>query len=822
MNNSLRDTSSSMHNVLVMSDKLSGSGEGKKLCLVSDARATYEPTAAGLAEQLVRDGWQVTLLDLATHAAVEQAPVPYQIIHLRGVHEENNWYTPMQSLCVYQWLRDKDFDLVVFQHGFGAGYFSTIARQQGIALVHTPIVIMAEDPYMWWLEKGDYAPPAIRTDIEIDFLEHEAVRRADAVFASRLEVLEWMQQWGWKLPAGKEKCAVLGQDDGISWGKWLAQISPSPKVGKADKVVLPKVKISLCLAVSAKSGLLDEVLASIAEQNYDDFDVVLVDYGSAHPQKAVFCKLYARFFEQGRWHWDNSLHSGVNQARNRALELAKGTHILPLNDTMILVPYALELMAQVAQKGMDILISVPGIHPKIGVLWPLAFVPARKPGGMSRLPVAWVTFGSNLNPNFFFNPMPQGDALFKREILKELGGFRDLEKGAAYHELLIRAFVAGHAVEVIPEVLLLTRATESRRGRKESLSDRRQIIASLLPSFPENLRPYFHAMMVMHFVGNLKEPGRFPENVTDQKMTLPKTHRLFDRKSVDSDTINVIFTLNDAYCVPTAVMLASLLTNTKSPVSLHGIADISLESEAFLRKVAKHFGATINFVDVNIGAYESMPSMSIHDNTQSKVVYSRMFLADYMTGLKRAIALDSDIIVRHDINQLWQTDLGDNTIAAVPDGYLCLDPKFKNQFVMSPKHRDILGGNYFNMGVLLIDFDRWREQKVSEAAVNWLKYFEDNLLAYQIGDQTPMNLAIAGRWLKLSPTWNMGVLIKKSYAPHYQMTEKRLESLEKDPAIYHFLTHEKPWHEECVQHQHFTNEYRVYEKMVRALIKDAA
>jgi lipopolysaccharide biosynthesis glycosyltransferase len=87
---------------------------------------------------------------------------------------------------------------------------------------------------------------------------------------------------------------------------------------------------------------------------------------------------------------------------------------------------------------------------------------------------------------------------------------------------------------------------------------------------------------------------------------------------------------------------------------------------------------------------------------------------------------------------------------------------------------------YFNAGVLLIDLDRWRHERISERALEFLEKHPTTPYA----DQDALNVACDGRWKHLDHKWNF----QAHDSQRFERTEKRLR-----PAILHFVMAAKPW-----------------------------
>ena len=131
-------------------------------------------------------------------------------------------------------------------------------------------------------------------------------------------------------------------------------------------------------------------------------------------------------------------------------------------------------------------------------------------------------------------------------------------------------------------------------------------------------------------------------------------------------------------------------------------------------------------------------------------------------------------LVQEDLSPLWQTDLGGAPAGAVIDG---LDAQLK-------QGEPLLGvprvASYFNAGVLLIDVPRWRQLRVSEKALAYLRSHPQS--PYM--DQDGLNVALDGCWTWLDPRWN--------FQDHYETHITSLQGPAR-PAVVHFVTRTKPW-----------------------------
>jgi lipopolysaccharide biosynthesis glycosyltransferase len=147
---------------------------------------------------------------------------------------------------------------------------------------------------------------------------------------------------------------------------------------------------------------------------------------------------------------------------------------------------------------------------------------------------------------------------------------------------------------------------------------------------------------------------------------------------------------------------------------------------------------------------------------------------------KRVLYLDSDLAVLTDVRALWSVDLGPYPIGAVIDAYLDADA-FAARWALAP------GGRYFNAGVLLIDLEKVRAEKLFSAAIDFIAKHDRDL---PYNDQDALNWAFWRNWHVLDVKWNVQRFMAMPETQGALTDDKRLKG---PPAIIHFMGSEKPW-----------------------------
>jgi lipopolysaccharide biosynthesis glycosyltransferase len=261
------------------------------------------------------------------------------------------------------------------------------------------------------------------------------------------------------------------------------------------------------------------------------------------------------------------------------------------------------------------------------------------------------------------------------------------------------------------------------------------------------------------------------------------------RDPAQSAEIQVLCSCDEPYLPHTATMLCSLLEhNDVSRIHLFYIS-IAGEELAKLSSLAARYGSEL------VGHRmmpENLQDFRLHKPYWSVANYFRLLAPRILPAdLDKILYLDSDIIVRRSLRELWSTDISDHAFGAVEDAFW--DRKL-DYFEVPP------GAKYFNSGVLLINLDFWRRNKVYERAVEFIR---DNPEKVNYYDQDALNATLVDSWISLSAIWNDHAR-SKLHVP--AVRNKNIL----DPAIVHFVGPFKPWDWAC-EHP-FKREYHQHRR----------
>jgi lipopolysaccharide biosynthesis glycosyltransferase len=169
----------------------------------------------------------------------------------------------------------------------------------------------------------------------------------------------------------------------------------------------------------------------------------------------------------------------------------------------------------------------------------------------------------------------------------------------------------------------------------------------------------------------------------------------------------------------------------------------------------------------------------------------RLELPRLLPDLDRVVYLDADILVRSPLTELWETELGACPAAAARDmGFPFAANVLPWQELGLPPD-----GPYYNSGVMVLALDRWRASGVGERALRLAQEHR-----FQLGDQCALNVALAGAWQRLPPTWNFQRNhLRADGLPWVVEPAAELAAAIESPAIVHFCGQRwnRPWQPEC-------------------------
>lgn len=261
--------------------------------------------------------------------------------------------------------------------------------------------------------------------------------------------------------------------------------------------------------------------------------------------------------------------------------------------------------------------------------------------------------------------------------------------------------------------------------------------------------------------------------------------------------IPVVFASDNNYVPMLTTTIYSMLRNASSEYRyditvLH--RDISGDNQCIMRDFLSSFdNVEISFCDVSqiIDKY----NLTTNNPHISVETYYRFLIQDLLPHYDKVLYLDSDLIVKGDVSELFAVDLGDALLAAAHDIDFVANVNMKRGDRLAYA-RDILGMKdpygYFQAGVLVLNTRAMRAEYTME---QWLEFASDERFIYN--DQDVLNAHCEGKVVYLDYDWNVMIDCCGrignvfSFAPA-GMLDAFMDSRNHEK-IVHYAGVQKPW-----------------------------
>ena len=226
--------------------------------------------------------------------------------------------------------------------------------------------------------------------------------------------------------------------------------------------------------------------------------------------------------------------------------------------------------------------------------------------------------------------------------------------------------------------------------------------------------------------------------------------------------------------------MASVFENTTERITVHILHDntLTVDNRDKFVYLTGQYNQHVEFYNVETLAAERIKEFKDKLIKGSDYRYSiaslyRLFISNIISESNKIIYLDADIIVNRDIKDLWNINLNELPLAAMPE-FACGVKFVKDKYLITSN--TVVGEDYINSGVLLLNLKSLREHEndIWDEGCSFVishpecKYFDQDILNY----------CFSKNYVKLTPDFNRFVDIERIY--HKPCSVK--------PHIYHFLS----------------------------------
>lgn len=246
--------------------------------------------------------------------------------------------------------------------------------------------------------------------------------------------------------------------------------------------------------------------------------------------------------------------------------------------------------------------------------------------------------------------------------------------------------------------------------------------------------------------------------------------------------LHLALAFDDKYVVPFYVLISSIFMNNKDKkIVIHVIVSgVTNEEKEGIVAYAARSNSEIIFYDIDIEYVGRLVLPDNEDNYLTGAIYYRLFFPFLVPAeVERLLYIDVDTLVVGGLAELFNVNLNGKPVGAVIDTDM---PARIDLGIASVE-------DYFNSGVLLIDIEKWKAQKITEQAFKIINEEPERIKGYP--DQDALNMALRDNWYKLEHKYNL----MRLYVPN-AVPKRQFANFLKDQKIIHY-NGKKPWFSDC-------------------------
>ncbi len=254
---------------------------------------------------------------------------------------------------------------------------------------------------------------------------------------------------------------------------------------------------------------------------------------------------------------------------------------------------------------------------------------------------------------------------------------------------------------------------------------------------------------------------------------------------MSNQVIPIFYACDDNFVKYTIVSLRSMMENA-SKGNQYKVYILNTDISGRMKKIMYDMAGgdfEVRFVDVSHMIESIKDRLPIRDY-YSKTTYFRLFIAEMFPEYQKAVYIDSDTVVLGDIAEFYNHELGDCWLGGAHEQAMVQIDEYGTYV------EECVGverDNYFNAGVILINCEQFRRQRVLEQFIQHLHEYD--FVVTQ--DEDYLNLICHNHVLWLDSKWNMEVFGEIPVA-------------EPEFKILHFIMVSKPWHfSDCRYREYF-------------------
>jgi len=548
------------------------------------------------------------------------------------------------------------------------------------------------------------------------------------------------------------------------------------KIRVADKKPLVTiVTVTFNIIKNGRKKYFRQCLESVHNQTYKNIEHIVID-GASNDGTLNLVKEYA---DKGWITYISEHDNGIYDAMNKGIKIAKGKYIAFLNsddfyhnnDTVKISVEKLE--ENNADFSYANFISIDSGR-KVIIRGELEKFLYTMPFGHPTMFVKTLVILKEGSFNEKYG-LPSDYELIIRLILKDYRNIYINEELATY-----RIGGLGSSTDYSTEIAKIYYDRYSAFHKFSNLEEARDIMYGM--KLPENFIANFRSYANKEKYKNIDIEKVISLLICNLSECEGKN---FFETNIVKEGIPVFLSSDNNYAPFVATTISSIMENTASYIDFYILdGGISIENVKKIKELKKIFpNFSIEFIEINTREKFAGFPERLHFSID---MYTRFLIPELKPDLKKIIYSDVDVIFMDDIVKLFNEDLENKVLGAVPYSFGYLNPNKKEikdyhkRLNLSDTHK------YFESGLLLIDGNLWRKRNLTEKLMREVKRNSRDIILTP--DQDVFNIVLENDYKELD---NKYIVV-----PHREKIMKTSAETRKSilkPFIIHFAGSEKPW-----------------------------
>ncbi len=270
--------------------------------------------------------------------------------------------------------------------------------------------------------------------------------------------------------------------------------------------------------------------------------------------------------------------------------------------------------------------------------------------------------------------------------------------------------------------------------------------------------------------------------------------------------IEILYCFDENYNIQGFSSIFSLLNKSSKKLNINLIHKTINDVNFIPKKILNH----INLNNIKVYKFKNngYKFPNINGTHVSEATYYRLFIDDYLpNSIEQIVYMDADIICVNDPIYEIETEIkklktSDKVISCKTELYFNENSEVFNRLQMR-------SNEYFNAGLMIIDFKKWKDQNIKSNLIDLLQKEFKNLKYW---DQDLLNCYFDGKYLEIDEKFNKVVDLATYGYLNFYISNKDF----KNNAIFvHYAGSHKPWNINGI----LCNLSEIYQQSFRDLFK---